>query len=405
MGKIAGIPLLLLAIGLGFGQDLTHQAESAFRSGDFDRAVALARKAQAEDPSSTQAYLILGIVAARRNQWDAATRSFKALIQLVPSDPQAYFYLGQACLYQQKWDQAVTYFSLARDHNYPDLDRLGIELAMAQEQAGHSKEALETLRRVQPPAAGPLAAQYHAVTAFAAAKLNMQEEAASALARAREIDPANPEYAEFMISALLNVNQTRQAREEAIEAQKRWPDEPEIQYLFGLADYFATSGQLIQVALRNLSEAQPESYLLPSLKGLFYLRHNELDKSAQAFVEAARRGVPDSHLLLGLVYRERGNLDAAERELREAEQMTPQNGQAHFELGKVLEAQGKPRDAAAHFETALQYMPQDPAAHYRLALLYARLGDKEKSQEHMRQYRELTKNIPSASNTVDMQPK
>lgn len=121
MGKIAGIPLLLLAIGLGFGQDLTHQAESAFRSGDFDRAVALARKAQAEDPSSTQAYLILGIVAARRNQWDAATRSFKALIQLVPSDPQAYFYLGQACLYQQKWDQAVTYFSLARDHNYRTL--------------------------------------------------------------------------------------------------------------------------------------------------------------------------------------------------------------------------------------------------------------------------------------------
>jgi tetratricopeptide (TPR) repeat protein len=397
MGKIAGIPLLLLAVGLAFGQDPAKQAESAFRSGDLDQAVALASKALAADPSSTQAHLILGIIAAQRNQWDAATRNFQALIRLVPSDPQAYFYLGQAYLYQQKWDQAVTYFSLALDHNYPGRDRLGIELALAQDQAGHPSEALETLKRVQPPVAGPLAAQYYAVTAFAAAKLNRQEEAASAFARAREIDPTNPQYAEFMISAWLNVNQTRKARAEAIEAQKRWPDDPEIQYLFGLADYFATSGELINVALRNLSEAQPDSYLLPSLKGLFYLRHKELDKSAQAFIEAAQRGVPDSHLLLGLVYRDRGNLEAAERELRAAERMTPQNGQVHVELGKILQAQGKPRDAAAQFETALKYMPQDPTAHYRLALLYARLGEKEKSDEHMRQYRELQKTVPSLS--------
>lgn len=397
MGKIAGIPLLLFAVALAFGQALTQQAESAFRSGDFDRAVALARKALAENPSSTQAYLILGIVAAQRNQWNAATQSFKALIQLVPSDPQAYFYLGQAYLYQRKWDQAVTYFSLARDHDYPDLDRLGIELALAQEQSGNPSEAMETLGRVQPPATGPLAAQYYAVTAFAAAKLNRQEEAAEALARTREIDPANPQYAELMISALLSVNQNRKAREEAIEAQKRWPDEPEIQYLFGLADYFATNGELVKIALRNLAEAQPDSYLLPSLEGLLYLRQNDLDKSAQAFIEAAKRGAPDSHLLLGMVYRGRGDLDGAKRELREAERTTPQNGQVYLEFGKVLEAQGKLREAAAHFEMALKYMPQDPIAHYRLALLYARSGDKEKSDEHMRRYKELQKNVPALS--------
>jgi len=394
MGKIACVPLVLLAVGLASCQDLTHQAESAFRSGEVDRAVALARKALAENPSSTQAYLILGIVAARRNEWDSATRSFKSLIQLAPSDPQPYFYLGQGYLYQQKWDQAVTCFSLARDRNYPDPDRLGIELALAQEQAGHPSEAMETLGRVQPPASGPLAAQFYAVTAFAGAKLNRQEEAAEALARAREIDPANPQYAEFMISALLSVNQNRKAREEAIEAQKRWPDEPEIQYLFGLADYFTTNGELVKIALRNLREAQPDSYLLPSLEGLLYLRQNDLDKSATAFVEAAKRGVPDSHLLLGMVYRDRGDLEGAKRELREAERTTPQNGQVYLEFGKVLEAQAKLREAAAQFEMALKYMPQDPVAHYRLAQLYARLGDKEKSDQQMKLYRELQKTAP-----------
>jgi Tfp pilus assembly protein PilF len=122
-----------------------------------------------------------------------------------------------------------------------------------------------------------------------------------------------------------------------------------------------------------------------------------LEKSAQAFTEAARRGVPDSHLLLGMVDRERGALVAAERELREAERMAPQDGQAYLELGRVLEAQGKPRDAAAQLERALEYMPKEPAAHYRLALLYARLGEKGKADEHMKQYEELQQTAPDSS--------
>jgi Flp pilus assembly protein TadD len=395
MGKRIGvISVLFLAVGLAFGQDLVQQARTAFRSGNFDRAGALARAVLAEDPSSLQAHLILGLIAARRNQWDVARENFKALIHLAPSDPQAYFYLGQAYLYQQKWDQAATYFTLALEHNYPDRGRLDIELALAKNQGGHPNEAWEILRKVQPPASGPLAAQYYAVTAFAAAKLNRQGESANALARAREIDPDNPQYAEFMISTLLNLDQTRKALAEGIEAQKRWPDDPEIQYLFGLADYFATSGQLIQIALRNLSEAQPDSYLLPSLKGLLYLRQSELDKAAQAFTQAARRDLPDSHLLLGIVYRTRGDIGAAKRELRQAERTDPGNGQAYLELGKALEAQGKLSDAAAQLETALHYMPQDPTIHYQLALVYGRLGDKEKSEQNMSQYTQLKRTQP-----------
>lgn len=407
--KIAVIASLFLAVGLAYGQDLVQQAARAFRSGDFDQADALARSALIENPSSTRARLILGIIAAQRNQWDTATQCFKALIRLIPSDPQAYFYMGQAYLYQRKWDQAAAYFSLALKHNYPDPDRLGIELALAKEQGGHPNEALGILRRVQPPAGGLLASQYYAVTAFAAAKLNRQEEAANALARARELNPDNPQYAEFMISALLDLHQTRNALAEAIEAQRKWPDEPEIQFLFGLADYFATSGQLIKIALRNLSEAQPDSYLMSSLKGLLYLRQGNLDKAAQAFTEAARLGLPDSHLLLGIVYRTRGDIDAAERELREAERTAPSNGQAYLELGEALEAQGRVRDATAQLEMGLRYMPQDPTLHYQLGLLYARLGDKEKSKEYMRQYAQLIKkkqlktNIRSLANAVDMQ--
>ena len=115
--------------------------------------------------------MILGLVAAQRNQWQAAEKSFGEIIRLEPSNPFGYFYLGQVSLNQQKWAQAVQYFSKAMEHQYPDGDRLMVELALAENEAGQPRQALESLNKVQAPENGSYSAQYHAVKAFALEKL------------------------------------------------------------------------------------------------------------------------------------------------------------------------------------------------------------------------------------------
>src|SRR5437867_3919940 len=121
----------VLAACCAWGQAprLLEKADAAFRAGNFPQAQALAQQVLAADTGSIHAHMILGIIAAKNKQWQVSNRHFQAVIRLDPSNPHGYFYLGQARLYQQQWEQAAQYFAKALQNNYPDRERLAIEMA------------------------------------------------------------------------------------------------------------------------------------------------------------------------------------------------------------------------------------------------------------------------------------
>ena len=178
---------------------------------------------------------------------------------------------------------------------------------------------------------------------------------------------------------------------EAIRAQRKFPDTPDIQVLLGLAGYYNTQLPITMLARRNLQEAQPASAWTPLLEGLQDRLERRAPEAMRAFAEAARRGVTDAHLLLGIVLRESGDYTAAEREYREAERLNPRNGQVRLELGKLLFAKGDLNGALTHLERAVESMPGAAAAHYQLGIVYGRLGQKEKGGEQLRAWRQLAK--------------
>jgi tetratricopeptide (TPR) repeat protein len=272
-----------------------------------------------------------------------------------------------------------------------DRERAIIQLAFTENEAGRPRQALDMLQKIQPPQAGPYAAEYYAVTAYARGDLNQPREAVEAMERAIEFDPLNPRYRVFMISILLNINQPGLALGEAIDAQKRFPDHLEIQYLFGLAGYNMKNLVMTRIALRNLSEADPAGAQRMLLAGMVDRLEGKSERATREFLEAARRGVVGSHLVLGLVLKENGDLAGAERELREAERAYPRNGQLELELGKLLLARGETAQAAVRLENAERYIPGAPAVHYELARLYSRLGQKQRADEHMKKFKELRK--------------
>jgi tetratricopeptide (TPR) repeat protein len=388
MTRVCVLWLVLLSC-LTAQQDLLEQADEAFRAGDLKQAQVLARKVLAQDPRSVHAHLILGVIAAQNKQWETSNRHFQSVVRLDPKNPHGYFYLGQASLYQQRWTQAIDYFSKALERGYPDRDRLMIELALAQNSAGSPQKALDILKTVDPPAGGPMAAQYHAVAAFAYGRLRQTSQALDAMRRARDLDDANVEYWEFLISTLIGVDQTSMALAEAIQAQKKFPDHPDILYLFGLASYYVPESPLTNLAVRNLREAEPEGARVLLIEGMQYRKQGRNDEAFRAFHAAADRGVPDARLLLGILSREAGDYEAAEREFREAERQNPENGQVLLELGKLLLSRGDLQEARARLEKASQYMPSSFGVHYQLGLVYRRLGEIEKADQHLRLSREL----------------
>ena len=362
---------------------LLEQADEAFRQGDLDRAATLARQALTREPGAVHGHMILGVIAAQKSQWDTSNRHFEAVIRLEPSSPYGYFYLGQARLYERRWEEAIKFFSQALKFEYPEHERLIIEMATAQNEAGRPEEALSSLGREQ-PADPNLAAQFHAVTAFAQARLYRSAAAIEAIRRALQVDDSSAHYWEFLIRELIKIDESSQALAEAIRAQKKLPDDPDIQFLFALTSYYVSESPLSGLALRNLRETNPASPRVQLAEGLLYRKQGKTEAASSAFRLAADRGVPDAHLLLGIISRENGDYAAAEREYAEAERLDPRNGQVMLEIGKLLVARGELEQARIRFEKAVEYMPDAAAVHYQLGLVYRRLGQVEKAQRHLK---------------------
>jgi tetratricopeptide (TPR) repeat protein len=365
-----------------------EQADAEFRQGDFDRAGVLAQRALARDPSAVHGHMILGVIAAQKKQWAASNRHFLAVVRLDPSNPYGYFYLGQAKLYQQQWNEAIQFFSKALQRKYPEVDRLLVELAVAQNEAGLPKQALETLGKTSPSANPQMAAQFHAATAFAQAKLNQFVPAIEAARRALQSDPT-PHVWELLIDALIQTDQAPRALAEAILAQRKFPDHPDIQFLFVLASYHVTESPLSGLALRNLRESDPASPRVLLAEGLLHRKEGRNEEATTAFRQAAARGVPHARLLLGILLRETGDEAGAEREYRAAERFDAKNGQLQLEFGKMLLSRGDFAGALERLKRAAESMPSVPQVHYQLGIVYRRLQQTEEAERHFQSYRQL----------------
>jgi len=145
-----------------------------------------------------------------------------------------------------------------------------------------------------------------------------------------------------------------------------------------------TEAHFTKLALRNLREAEPAGSRVLLIEGMLYRKQGQTQEATRAFSEAAKRGLPDAHLLLGILHKEAGDYGAAEREFRESERLNPRNGQLLLELGKLLLSQGAVNDALPRLLRAVEYMPANSAVHYQLGLAYGRLGQKEKAEHHLR---------------------
>ena len=251
--------------------------------------------------------MILGVIAAQKNQWERRQPALRDDGQARPVESVWLLLSRPGATVSARWDAAIKYFTSALERQYPETGRLLVELALAQNEAGHPKEALATLGKTSPPDDQRLAAQYYGVTAFAQASLNQLGPAIEAIRLALQIDDTAPDYWEFLIDALLRTDQTPQALAEAIRAQRKFPDQPEIQYLFALASYRVTESPLGRLALRNLREAEPADARVLLAEGLALRKEGKNEQATIAFRNAAARGVPDAHLLLGLLLREAGD--------------------------------------------------------------------------------------------------
>lgn len=123
----------------------------------------------------------------------------------------------------------------------------------------------------------------------------------------------------------------------------------------------------------------------------------KLPEIEEAFARFAKTD-PDNYLSSFLY----GNSIAVENPveatalLRKSIARNPQFWESHFELGLLLEREGKLAEAGAEIKRSIELNPKDPAPHYRLARIYDRLGKTTEARAE----RELHETLSSAGAVI-----
>ncbi len=85
-------------------------AEQLIQSGnDFDKAIALLKKAASEYPQYSQAYVVMGVAYSSKQNWSEAETSLQQAIKANANNPAAYLALGAVQNQQKKYDDASKY--------------------------------------------------------------------------------------------------------------------------------------------------------------------------------------------------------------------------------------------------------------------------------------------------------
>jgi predicted Zn-dependent protease len=125
---------------------------------------------------------------------------------------------------------------------------------------------------------------------------------------------------------------------------------------------------------RRQAEAQPTDGRARYLLGVAQLETGAFDGARQSFESARQLGFSNVDRELGRTALRLQQLDKARELLSRAAEVQPDDPVAHYELGKVLEAQNDSAGAMREYQRAFQLAPTLADAHHGFGILAGRAG-------------------------------
>jgi Flp pilus assembly protein TadD len=234
------------------------------------------------------------------------------------------------------------------------LDNAGALFGLAQisRLKGEMKEASIYLNRVATFTGDSKSPEFLYKFAIEAMRVEMFDEAKSALQRAVELRPKEPSY-------LLALGIAWLRKTDLFEAEK----------LF-----------------RRVLEIQPGNAQGQLHLGYILLIQKKYDEARMWLEKSSRTGVslPEVPYYLGLIAQEQGDDVRAIALFQKAVQQLPSYAHARIALGSSYLRLKDYVRARQELETAVKLDPEEPSGHYNLALLFARTKEPAKAQEQMR---------------------
>ncbi len=341
--------------------------------GRGEDALAILERNLKKHPDDKRLRLTYARLLVEQKRLDEAMGEFATLVQQYPGDDDLRLSMALVCLEAGAWREATVYLKELIERG-SHLDAAYFNLGRAYRELDKPKLALAAFEQV---GAGNEYLPARLMQSDLLFDLGRGDEARASLAQARS---EQPDYAIQLylieIEALSEQDQTEAAWQLAEQALAEFPED--LNLLYARAMLAEKRGDLAQLEndLRLIIEREPDNAM--ALNALGYTLTDKTSRHAEALElieQAYRLNAGDPAILdsLGWVHFRLGELEKAERYLRQAYEQFPDHEVAAH-LGEVLWTRGQQREARSVWSEALQ---QDPdSAILRETVL--RLTGKEK---------------------------
>jgi tetratricopeptide (TPR) repeat protein len=432
-----------------------QQAEELRRQGLFDQARSKAQEELQRNPTSVEAYNMLGFIYIDEKDYSNAVEAFQHALKLAPGSAKTRNNLGNVYLSEQKPDLAENEFRTVlrndpgnRDANY----NLGLVLMSK----GSPGEAIPHFERVRP---ATVATQFNLIRAYLAsnrtaeglrlgtelsaqnkndiqlhfslgimlaaekqyehAELELEKadalrpgtfeilynlgqtylragaysKAEFVLNRALKLKPDSPDTLHLLGQVYSNESRPLDALELLVRGHKIAPENTDIIFLMARVSMSQNYYEdAIPLLESGLALAPQRSDLLAAL-GESYFMAGKVDKAIETFQKLIELDPSArSYVFLGISYRHLGRFDEAKRYLQDGLKLDPHNSACLFNLGFIAERQGDSAQAEAMFQQTLHASPDFAPALLELANL--RIVSKKYSEaaDLLRKYVEASHN-------------
>jgi len=236
--------------------------------------------------------------------------------------------------------------------------------------------------------------------------VNQIEAALPLFKTALDVNPTIEQFWLSYIDALVKNNQLRDAKQAIKKAKKKGfnakkletllsqskvkadTKEPSQEQLSSLMEHYQNGrfGDAEELAI-SITEQFPKHQLSWKVLGAIFGQTGRQSESVNANRKAVALSPQDAeaHSNLGNTLKELGRLDEAEASYRQAIALKPDFAEAHYNFGNTLQELGRLDEAEASYTEAIALSPQDAEAHSNLGNTLKELGRLDEAEASYRQ--------------------
>lgn len=330
-------------------------------------------------------FAVLTMVAASAAWSEPSEQEIRKALAANPRNAELHAQYGLMLSSEGRLREAIPEFEAALRIN-AKLSDVVYNLGLALLAEGRAKEAMAVLEK-HPGST----ADYHALRGAVLNGLGRSPEAAQSLRRAVALDAGNADTLYDLVLTLLRIDASAEAAQLLRRGRVRFPKVAKIHAAAGMVAYLNGKNDEAKRAYEIAVKLEPEAADMQAALGDVYDATGELNKAEAAYAKAVRLEVGNAEYRVkyGRNLAKLQKADEAVAMLTEAVKLEPGNAEGHFELGKLAAARAADAVAAGHFEKAVAANPALKQGWYQLALSYRRLGQQDKSNSAMEQFRKL----------------